>query len=284
MPLSDSPRSSISIHRPTGFLSLPRELRDEIYNFVFADLHPASFFFGKPYHEEAWYLARNLSACAPGILLVSKDIHAEAKDALCKRLLSGPEIFLQLWPEYTGGTVYDVALTPALKHESEHIDAAKLAPVLRSIRSLRMGIMFPASYEMQAAVIALVRWIATVLATREIMIQHVRIVLRAFDAPPSLWPKEGHGIFEVLKHLRCESMEVLYCYKGGHHEPWSTARLKELCGPREEGKWSDRSSADDVERAWQMVLESGKREYLLHCGPRGKKGLANAVISILKWR
>lgn len=259
---------------PTLF-TLPREIRDETYGYVFADLKRASYIFGKP-REQEWYINRSCTAFTPPILLTSHAVHVEAIDAFYKRFPHGPEIFVQQHPDFCGGQAYRAAKRDAIMAARDSVDHEVIFDLLHDVHAVQMEVLLSSNFSEQVAVIALMRWIVAVLSMRNTPVRRVYIELRI--SSKDLWPRPGQGFFGSLRSMPCGSMEISCFWP--LLQGWESARLEVLCRPRGESTWKESGTMADAEEAWEAVVEKGKLEFQSR-RTQGKNGLVEGLASLL---
>lgn len=142
--------------------SLPREIRDQIYEFALGDLVSNALHIRKFDSDPHWKVCYNPNARVPGILLTSKLVHSEAKDCLYK---SGnpPRIVIHHWymalhakaqlPEVIG-TRFAFCVR----------DLESILPILETVQELNLEIKAPGE---EAYCLLLVKWIRSVLNHRK---------------------------------------------------------------------------------------------------------------------
>lgn len=143
-------------------MSLPREIRDHIYEYALGDLTSNALYIRKFDSDPHWKVCYNPKARVPGILLTSQLVYSEAKDCLYK---SGnpPRIVIHHWymalhakaqlPE-TIGTRFGFCRR----------DLETILPVLETVQELNLEIKAPGE---EAYCLLLVKWVRSVLNHRE---------------------------------------------------------------------------------------------------------------------
>ena len=151
---------------------LPRELRDLIYEQVFADLISNPLYIHR-FFAKQWRVCCNPDARVPGLLLASKAIYSESKSCLYSSCNPPPIVIDDQWAVHRG--------IGAIPEEFEWLcgfaarDLETIIPILTTVEELTLDIkaLGPAQ-----PCLLLVRWIRAVLNARETPLRTASISFR----------------------------------------------------------------------------------------------------------
>lgn len=213
-------------HSP--LFALPRELRDLIYEQVFADLVSNPLNIRKFCRIPQCIVCYNPDARVPGLLLTSKAIYSEAKTCLYSSC-NPPRI------------VIDTHLHEVVKSPEEHgkrcgfavRDLDTLVPILSTMEELNIDIN---AIDATPPCLPLVRWLRAVLNSRKTQLRKVSISLRVGNSN-RLSVRVGARFREVCKetariYTRDRHLEEIWLLKCW---PWAT-----LVGPSFRIAWKGR--------------------------------------------
>lgn len=186
--------------RRTGLFDLPRELRDQVYNNVLADLVLQPLYIRKFDSEPRWKLCYNPRARLPGILLVSKAIYSEARE--CYLELWGPRrIVIDYW-YYSNPYKYH-ARTHHVELVSRGIEidnVERVLPVLNAVQEFKLEVNALGD---DAQCLLLVRWIRAVLNQRPVRLRRISIGVHCNDNGSSTI--ERRDIIREAREIRTQS-------------------------------------------------------------------------------
>jgi len=147
------------IHNP--LFRLPRELRDIIYEQVFADLFSHPLYIRKFVADPQWKVCYNPHARVPGLLLTSKAIYSEAKSCLYSAC-NPPRIIV----DDQEITLHAIVKQPEELGERWGFavrDLETILPLLTTVEELNLEIK---AFHESAVCLLLIRWIRAVLRAR----------------------------------------------------------------------------------------------------------------------
>jgi hypothetical protein len=171
---------------------LPRELRDLIYEHVFADLISNPLYIRRFCADPEWKVCYNPLARVPGLLLTSKTIYSESKSCLYSSC-NPPRIVI----EDKRSPHLKSAKSPEefMKQRGFAVrDLETIVPILTTVRELKLEI----KNLDRTPCLLLVRWIRAVLNAREMQLHKASIGLGA-GVGGHLYPHIRDALEEVCK-------------------------------------------------------------------------------------
>ena len=266
-----TPRSSFeAIRQPTGFLSLPVELRIRIYQYTFTDVIIQTLLI-KRFHGETWLYRRRRVPQCPGILLLNKQTCLEAVETLHEYCFRTASQVIAIRPVQNVLPQTQTRIPKDWNNICTYQNVREIIPVLRSLPRIKLEVEISEVYEQQVLTLALVRWMRAVVNSRDTCSCGTRTHLESLDVvfrlpgfkqpgfdPPSLYSlRQPDGVLKVMC-TAISNPEVHVCYtytarrpnprQGTKFECWE--ELETDCVMEELGS---------VESCWQALENALKR-------------------------
>ena len=259
MLVQHTPRSSLDTQHPrgrsTGFSDLPLELKEQIYEYCLVDVSPAVYIVYKHAEASRWSFRDIPNTRVPAPLLVCKTMRQEVVEVLY-RITDGPSVRIN--PDFSlHWWTFDNFLFDKADETQNVFD---LAPILATVRKVKLELNMSSSFAEQGRILALLRWLVAVLNLGAVSGQppdgvSVELTLER----PDLWPKENDSVGRILKSLSCRKLSVA-CLLRDRRWYWEKRRIEELCGSGMGSESSTEKSYAKAEMASKALLDSCKRE------------------------
>jgi hypothetical protein len=247
-------------HSP--LLDLPRQLRDLIYEQVFADLISNPLYIRRFCFDRQWKVCCDSQARVPGLLLTSKAIYSESKSCLYTSCNS-PRIVID-----DQRSVVDPGTVKKPEEVGKHFgfavrDLETIVPILTTVEELTFDIE---ALDETPGCLSLVRWIRAVLNARERQLRRASVRLRA-GVVNHLPPHIGNPMKEVCKETarimaRNRLVEEIWLLK--------RTRVDTLVGPSFGIAWKGRHTVQE-ELPDALPCDVAWRD-LMQCSPGGPVG------------
>ena len=260
-PRSSFESSRLSLHTPSlcapSLLTLPTELRVQIYEHAFSDLISHSLHIRKhPSHQ--WLLRAPTSAPIPSLLFVCKLVHDEAVEVLHRTCPPRVIIIDHAYRSHPED--------PPLAGESNTFrlrDVRDLMPLLSSVQRLKLEVECSQSFEEQALAIALLRWLKAVLNSRRANFCMLKTLEVDFLARSCLSrPDISDTLLEAISGIETSNgkTKVWFVRKLPQHHRyvctgWESMKIKVPPAGERRSEESEESAWRGLERVWERVQE-----------------------------
>lgn len=265
-PIIYTPRTSFeSTRTPTGFLSLPAELRIRIYEYCLANIMSWPLVI-KRCPGSTWRYRRPKSPNIPAILILNKQIYFEARDILHKLCFSTsnqPVVIQHIQPNQSYGCRPQTE-PKDWNNICTYGSVREVAPVLRSLPRIRLEVGVSGSYEEQALTIALLKWIRAVLSSRPSFYVPLYSFDVIFGVPHNIgsscyYPKQGDGLVQAITGIKTVVRETEVWYSWASRRPVNRNSVKVEAGRRLEISDVSGGVEESEESAWKGLEKAWKR-------------------------
>ena len=239
---------------PTGFLSLPLELREQIYCLSIPSFKAPTYMLYRHATATQWSFRHGNASKPPALLLVCRQLRREVANVL-DREFEGP--LLRINPIIDMG-IYSLSPPELWDIADETQCVFALEGLLSAVRTVRLDVTMTLGVADQDRVLAVLEWVVAALGARDQ--RRYRAEVKVVSESTFIW-QGTDAYWEIFDGGPYGELDMVTYSRPNRPMSWQReTRLEELCGSRKGRLSRGRGGQERLKAAREALRESCRRE------------------------